>query len=320
MIQNMSNPKVTAVIVNWNSYRDTKSCIESLNNMSYDRLDIVLVDNGSTDASVQKLQNKFTEIETVILEENGGFSSGSNEGIKEALLNKTDYIWLVNSDIVFNEPDVLGSLVKTMEANEDIGLLSPLITHYPQTDTLWFRRGLVKRTSALTYTDTKYRWYLHGSKTTPAINDKPDQSLIANDYLPNACSLLRSKLIDEIGLLEERYFLYKEDVDYSLKAIERNYLVMTQTNVGVAHKVTASSGGAYNPTHTYYNIRNRWLLKRERLGGPTVMFYLWTLYWIILLSGYLLYQGKYSSVSALFQGVRDGYLGRFGKGPYPKDN
>src|SRR5205823_1889527 len=115
-------PRVGIIILNWNSYQVTSECLLSLRKLNYPNTEIVLVDNGSSDDSADRLQNEFPEIRVLRNPENLGFPGGNNVGIRYVLDRGADYLLLLNNDTVV-QPDFLRELVQVAESDATIGLL-----------------------------------------------------------------------------------------------------------------------------------------------------------------------------------------------------
>ncbi|NQT22324.1 MAG: glycosyltransferase family 2 protein, partial [Candidatus Omnitrophica bacterium] len=118
----MSEPRTSIVILNWNQKDDTAKCLKSLEKLLYKNYGIIVVDNGSKDGSPDFLKNNFSNITLIKNEENLGFAEGSNIGIRHALSVGTDYVLLLNNDLVVQE-DFLGILVEAAEKDSKIGIL-----------------------------------------------------------------------------------------------------------------------------------------------------------------------------------------------------
>jgi GT2 family glycosyltransferase len=129
-----SKPSVAAIVLNWNNYEDTVEVVAGLDAIGYENLTVIVVDNGSTDNSTNRLENEFPEVEFIYNRENLGFPGGNNIGIREALDRGFDYLWLLNNDIVIPDDFDLESLLLTVESYSLIDSVSPLLTEYPDKD------------------------------------------------------------------------------------------------------------------------------------------------------------------------------------------
>jgi len=250
----MEKPKVAIVIVNWNGWEDTIECLESIYKIDYPDYEVIIVDNHSQDDSVKRIKESsegkaFTIIEN---EENYGFAEGNNIGIRYALkyLNPK-YILLLNNDTVVDE-DFLKELVDAGENKAYIGILGPKIYHYDRPNIIWsagckiswkFARGIQIGT---------------GELDKGQYNDQKEV-----EYVSGSAFLIKTDVIDEIGLMDKNYFLYFEESDWTLRANQAGYKSLYVPSAKIWHKVSRSGGGISKPAGLYYITRNRWIFMKK---------------------------------------------------------
>src|SRR3972149_8894642 len=116
--------KVFIIVLNWNGYRDTVDCLRSIEKCSYTAYEVVVVDNGSTDGSVERLKKDFKDVVYIENKENLGYTGGNNVGIKYAMDRRGEFIWLLNNDTLI-ESDSLDILIRAAKDNPYAGVLSP---------------------------------------------------------------------------------------------------------------------------------------------------------------------------------------------------
>lgn len=309
----MTEPHVVAVVLNWNNYHDTQRCLDSLRTVAYENLEVLVVDNGSDDESGARIDATFDDVTVHFTDENFGFAGGMNAGIRAALDTGADYVWLLNNDSLYEEPAVLQQLVNRMEGDDDIGMATPTIYRYPDTDDLWFVRGTVD--------DRSCNANHHASPSLidlrlnrPPVDSYRAGSLVENDYIPLCSALISREALTTVGLLPEDYFLYYEDVAFCHDLRAAGYRLVTLTDATSYHKVSASSeGGA---TSAYYSERNRILFARET-GRLTPTFVFMTLWRLFLLGGHNFLRRNYELTRAILTGALAGVRGEYGRGPYP---
>lgn len=299
----MGVPYVVTSVVTWNNYDDTRACLDSLLTLDYPNHDIVLVDNGSTDGSANRLETEYESVEMIRTGENLGYAGGMNVGTRKALELDAEYVWQLNNDVVIPDESLLSDLVETMKANPDIGMLTPLVTEYPDTGTVWFQKGTID-------------W-----KTGNTDHVDPESSgsdgLIYNDYIPNCSLLFPASVLDEVGLLPEEYFLYYDDVEHAVRIQDAGYKLATDTTSRIYHKESKSSRGELGPMYSYYRSRNMVLFRekfRERISD---LFLLYLFGWIVEQVGIRIYYGELAGVRGLVEGLFDGLAQVSGKGRYP---
>ena len=269
--------KIAIVILNYNGWEDTIECLESLettlNSYKY-VVSLIVVDNDSKNESVDKLTdfmsrsygNDFccttddyeaSSYKCVLYQSksNLGFSAGNNIGIRISQQRKCDYVMLLNNDTIVDD-GFLPPLVSMLEKDSTIGMVGPKIYDYYHKDE---------------YTLGGYYSRYKGSGYSYYNSDKADQQYI--NYLSGCCWLIRLSAIEKCGLMDEAYFLYVEDVDYSCTFVNHGYKLSCSKNSVIFHKEGRST--TVTPTLYYYNTRNRlYLCKKLGYGIPTkLVFY-----------------------------------------------
>lgn len=299
----MTRPYVVISVVTWNNYADTKECLDSLLDMTYPNVDIVLVDNGSTDGSGTRLDEEFPSVDVIHTGENLGYAGGMNVGTREALDRGADYVWQLNNDVVVPEETLLTELVETMEANPDVGMLTPLVKEYPDTDTVWFWKGTLDWTTGNA-----------DHAATPA--SMPD-GLVYNDYIPNCSLLFPAHVLETVGLLPEEYFLYFDDVEHAVRITAAGYELATDTSTEIYHKESKSSKGELGAMYSYYRSRNTVLFTRKFGERVSDFFPVYFLRWLVEQVGIRTYYRRPGGIRGLLEGVVDGVRGTTGQARYP---
>jgi GT2 family glycosyltransferase len=245
-------PQVGVIIVNYNGAGDTMECIESIMKMSYSNMKLYVVDNCSPNGSGRQLSHYIgkldpARIEFIQLERNVGFSGGNNVAIRQAMDEGAELLWLINNDTVVH-PDALGRLVETMKSNPDLGIAGSKIYFYG-TKKIWFAGGVINK-----FGMSSHDGYL---------KEDADGSLYAEGgevgYITGCSLLARRKMINQIGVLDEDFFLYYEDTEFCRRAIRFGWKVYYEPKSVVWHKVSASTKSKLNdhsPALDYYDIRN----------------------------------------------------------------
>lgn len=294
--------KIYIIVLNWNGKTDTLECLKSLRAITYDNYQVLMVDNGSEDDSVTTVRQAFPEVEILETGKNLGFAGGNNKGIKYALEKGCDYAYLLNNDTTV-EPNCLKTLVDTMEADLKIGLVSSKIFYHSEPDILWFAGG-------------KNNWMKNSGghlglnqKDAPEFNHQKEVEFLTG------CSLLISRaLLEKIGVLAEDYFLYYEDVDYSMRAQNTGYKTVYVPTSIIYHKVSRSTKPG-SPSYIYYHTRNR-LVCAVRNGSLPIKIinYLFSFFLATKETvKFLFFPDKREWAGAVLRGVRDFWLGRMGK-------
>ena len=257
---------ISIIIVNYNTPDDTKATIQSLSEINHSGFDyrIVVVDNGSKELlSFNKIFRKNNpKIDLLRSESNLGFSGGNNLGIQHAIDHyDSDYYLLLNSDTIVDK-DFLQALYDMMKKDPKIGLASSKIyfhkgyeyfaDSYSETEkhhVLWYVGGKVDWTNLLSYhigIDEVDHGHFNVARET--------------DYATGCSMMISREVIERVGRLDDRFFLYSEDVDFSLRVHKAGLKVMYCPESVVYHKIGRSTGGAGSPLQQYYQTRNRLFL------------------------------------------------------------
>lgn len=305
-------PKVVIIILNWNGWQDTIECLESLKELDYDNFEIIVVDNASTDESVQKLRDylkNYTHHSLLITNYlNLGFAGGNNIGIKHALKEGTDYVLLLNNDTVVDK-NFLKELVRVGESDKKIGILGPAIYFFDEPDKIWFLGG---RFSWLKTRWLKGRGHLGYDIEIPdSFRQKPQKV----DFITGCACLVKQEVIKKIGCLAEEYFLYYEDVDWSLRARKAGYQCMVAPKSKIWHKISASARKIGSPRILRYHFRNVLLLVKK--NAPPLLHlvnHFWA-GWIFSKQLFKLafFPSQKKTAIEIIRGLIDYYQGKFGQ-------
>jgi hypothetical protein len=298
-----SQPKVFAVVLNWNGLKDTMECIESLRNVTYGNLDVIVIDNGSVGGEADTIEEKCGDWITVLRnQENLGYAEGNNVGIRYALAKNAEYVLLLNNDVIV-APDFLDAMISVTESRREVGIVGPMIYYYPPNqgeEVIWFAGGRVAKNIGQPF---------HiGLKE---IDTGQFNRLKVVDYITGCALLIKKEAISKIGLLDTEYFAYFEDLDWNMRAHAVGFLSMFVPEARIWHKASATSG-YMSPVYVYLHTRNRILFVRKntsRLGFA--LFFLPTFVVLRIARPMIMFiaKGQNKANRALIQGLKDGMFG-----------
>ncbi len=235
-------PRVAVVIINWNCWRDTEPCLKSLRGLDYPDYRVVVVDNASQDGSPDLIARNFPEVKLIRNTENLGTAGGNNTGMRWALENGYDYIWLFNNDADC-PPDTLSLLVEEMEKDAALGLAAPVLYDHHDHSHL--------QNCGSRYDFADYR--LRHIESLELLKTVPSDEL----WLWGTALLIKSALIREIGFYEENLFVYNDDMEFCWRAIRAGYHARIIERASVFHKSHYSGTERKLPLHYYfYTVRN----------------------------------------------------------------
>jgi GT2 family glycosyltransferase len=223
VIPSNEGPLVGCVILNWNGWRDTVACLDALRSIEYSRMLTVVVDNASTDDSVSRIQAAHRGVRLLQTGKNLGFSGGNNVGIREVMRQEVDYVWLLNNDTE-PAPQVLCELVRTAEADPTVGAVGSVL-HYasdPQKVQAW-GGGWIN---------------LWNGYSSHAMAPPEGGGL---DFLTAASILVRRRALEEVGLMDDRFFLYWEDAELCFRLRKNGWSLAVASGAVVLHKVSATT-------------------------------------------------------------------------------
>jgi len=297
----MKEPLVFVVLLNWNGWRDTLECVESCRRLAYPDFRIIIVDNGSTDGSEAILRERCPDTEFIQTGANLGFAGGNNMGIRRALEQGADHVWLLNNDTVV-APDALASLVRVAEGDDRAGMVGSKIVYYDRPELLWYAGAVLDPARP-------HRPAHRGLRE----HDRGQYDTVEETGYVTGCSLLvRRAVLETAGLLDEGLFLYFEDVDWCARARRAGWRLMYAPSSVVRHKESVSAGGAASPSVVYYTARNRLYFVKRNFPAKFVRALWYDLYEHVLVN---IKKRRFSGALAGFRGVRDFLLGRAGRMP-----
>lgn len=220
---------VSIVLLNWNGAHDTIECLGSVGRLAYPCFEAIVVDNASSDDSVVRIRDSYPKVRIIRSRANLGFAAGNNLAIREALAAGSDYVWLLNNDTRV-APNTLDELVQAAERDPQIGAVGSVSYHAsdPERVEVW-GGGYVSLWSGRT-----------------RIQETPHARSELH-YLSAVSVLLRSSTLHDVGLLDERFFMYWEDADLGFRIRRGGWRLSVASQAAIWHKGTRSTGGLGNP-------------------------------------------------------------------------
>lgn len=217
-------PRISIIIVNWNGLALLKECLQSLATQSFQDFEIILVDNGSSDGSVEWVRMNCPNVRLLCLEANVGYSAGNNAGVKIA---HGQYIVLLNNDTKV-ERDWLNALYVRIASDDNIAACDSKVLFCERPNAIWAAGGIYAVAGSV-----QSRW--------SGETDGPDKQSAADVFIAVACAAIyRRAVIDRIGFFDEDFFAGYEDVDWSFRAHLAGYRIMNEPAAIVYHKVSAT--------------------------------------------------------------------------------
>lgn len=293
--------KIGIILVNYNGEKYNDECIDSILKSRYDNFEIIVVDNNSSDNSVNLLEQNYSDKITLFKNKNNsGFSEANNIGIEIAKSKQCDYILLLNNDTVIL-PDCIEKMMKSSIDNYN-SVISPKIYYYDDKEVIWSAGA-------------KMLWK-KGLAAQNGINKRDNgeyNQSISVEFGTGCCLLIPMEIINKVGLLSTDYFLYYEDTDYCARILKEGFNIIYEPKAVLYHKVSASTGGEDSYLYIYYNTRNR-LIFNNKNNKENSIYYIPYFYLSRVLKMIIwLVKGKYELIKATFDAIKDYKNGVIGK-------
>jgi len=235
-------PLVSIIIVNWNGVQHLECCLASLKAQSFRDFEVVLVDNGSSDGSVAYLKERHPWVRLVELQENTGFATGNNVGLRHCL---GDYVVTLNND-TRAEPDWLETLVRVAQANPSVGMVGSRICSFDDPDLI---DSLGHGVCLDGMSRGRFRLQKYSDLELPEV---------VEILFPSACvALYRRSMLEETGFFDDDFFAYAEDTDLGLRCRLAGWPALLATRAVVYHKYSMT-GGSFSAFKVYLVERNHY--------------------------------------------------------------
>ncbi len=301
MKETIKIPQVTAVILNTNRRDDTLDCLKSLSQQSYPALSVMLLDNASTDGSIEAVRAGFPGVQIVRLAENKGYAGNNNTGIQLALDQGAGWVLVLNEDTLL-APECIAELVKAGENDPQAGIVGPMVYHFDEPLRIQSAGGIMTR-----------QWdFTHAGWNE--IDQGQYAAVRAVDWISGCALMIRRATVEQIGLIDERFFYYKEETEWCLRARRAGWTILHAPNAKLWHKGVTPNYEP-SPSVTYYNTRNGFLFIQKH-NAPTrvrLIYWLSTLRTLWSWTFNPRFWGMGAHRSAMLQGIRDSMAGRWGQ-------
>lgn len=254
---------IYTILINFHSEESTIDCITSLKKLTIPsnfKNTIVVVDNESSENSVEKIKQAHPDILLLANDKNLGFAQGMNTGITYALKKDAVYLLLLNNDTIV-DGHLLSELLKTIEDKKNIGIVVPKI---------YFAKGYEYHKNRYKENELgKIIWYAGGymrwnsiighHRGVDQVDNGQFETIGETEYATGCCMFVPADVFKKVGFFDERYFLYYEDSDFSMRVKRNNYVITFTPQAKLWHKNAGSAGGSGSALQDYYISRNRLL-------------------------------------------------------------
>jgi GT2 family glycosyltransferase len=232
-------PSVSVIVINYNGKRHLKECFESLLNSQYpkEKLEILMIDNNSSDGSLEYVKKKFPIVKVLSLDKDYGYAGGIDRGVNAA---KGEYLVLLTNDTVM-EKKWLIEMIDVINCDKKIGACTPKILNYSKPNLISCVGGFMS---------------VFGVSGSLGENERENkyESIFPVFFPSGCCFVIRKKLFEKIGKLDQDYFMYVEDTDVGWKLWDAGYKVLVVPKSRIYHKVNSNPK---SPDYYFFNTRNR---------------------------------------------------------------
>lgn len=292
-------PYVLIIVPGYNGINDSIECLASVLSLSYpiDKLEIIFVDNASKDNTPKILRRKFgMKIKIIELTQNVGYAKSFNIAQSKT---KSDFLLILNNDVIL-ESNSLKEMVKTLLKSKKYAVVGPKVYEYSERKLIQTFFGKIDKKT------------MHVNRTGIGVIDRGQYNkIIKCDYVAFCCTLIRRKALEDVGLLDENFFVYYEEVDFYLRLLKRGWEIVFCPNAEIWHKGARSSGD--NPfIITYYLTRNN-LYIRNKFNEFSLINHLQNLRYLMTSAVLGIIKPEYR---AIVFGIKDFYFKKFGQAPF----
>ena len=284
--------EISIITINYNGLKDTCALIETIPNN--DKLEVIVVDNASKnqEAEADTISLKYPHVKVIKSKKNLGFAGGNNLGIKAA---QGKYLFFINNDTIFKDFNIQ-ALIDRLESSPTIGVVCPKIKFAWGSNPIQFTgytplSKITVRNQSIGFGEEDEGQY-----------DTPHPT----PYAHGAAMLIKREAIEKTGLMPECFFLYYEELDWSMMFTRAGYQIWYEPECTIYHKESQSTG-QNSPLRTYYIVRNRLLLVKRNWNGLTKYLTYAYLIGVVGVRDMLKYflTGKWELVRATYRGIRD---------------
>ncbi len=295
-----SNLQVTIVLLNFNNFELTAACLRSLSALEHKIFEVLVVDNASSDSEAARLAQEFPSATVLPQKKNLGFAGGCNVALREALNRSSEYVLLLNND-TFVAPDCLTEMLHCIELDARIGAVSPKIFFAARPDRLWY--------AGADFNPWTGRVITHGYKHA----DEAEFNLPRDITQATGCAMLiRGTALSEVGLLDENFWAYVEDLDLSMRLQARGYRIVYAPKAHVWHwdgaTVIKAAGSGSQALRQYLSTRNMLFLARKHLHWwqmpPFLLGFLFS--HVGFYSGLRIWRRDFRAFAAIYKGIGHG--------------
>jgi len=289
------------VILNTNRRDDTLACLDSLSRSTYGNFKIIVLDNKSTDGSVESIRSSFPDMQIINLTENLGYAGNNNVGIEEAIKRGADWVLVLNEDTIL-DPGCLAELVKVGESDPKIGIVGPMVYHHNEPGVIQSAGGVLG----------KYWQSQHLGQNE--LDHGQFQLPHRVEWISGCAIMVRKTAIEQAGMLDASFFIYWEETEWCIRIARSGWQIVHVPQAKIWHKGVQRDYQP-KPSFTYYGTRNHLLTLSKHQAPLSVRLFNWMQIFRTLVSWSIKpkWEDKREHRNAMWKGVVDFLQHRWGQ-------
>ena len=289
------------VILNTNRRDDTLACLDSLSRSTYGNFKIIVLDNKSTDGSVESIRSSFPDTQIINLTENLGYAGNNNVGIEEAIKRGADWVLVLNEDTIL-DPGCLAELVKVGESDPKIGIVGPMVYHHNEPGVIQSAGGVLG----------KYWQSQHLGQNE--LDHGQFQLPHRVEWISGCAIMVRKTAIEQAGMLDASFFIYWEETEWCIRIARSGWQIVHVPQAKIWHKGVQRDYQP-KPSFTYYGTRNHLLTLSKHQAPLRVRLFNWMQIFRTLVSWSIKpkWEDKREHRNAMWKGVVDFLQHRWGQ-------
>ena len=283
---------LSIITINYNGLKDTCELIDTLP-LNDETIEVIVVDNASTQDEATEIEKRYQQVKVIKSDENLGFAGGNNLGIQAA---HGKYLFFLNNDTLLPQPSSLSLLINRLASSDQIGMVCPKIKFSWGDHRIQYAGYTPLSKITLRNKSIGFGEQDNGQYDTPH----------PTPYAHGAAMMVKREVIEKVGMMPECYFLYYEELDWSMMIRRAGYEIWYEPACTIFHKESQTTG-QMSPLKTYYIIRNRLLFAQRNIDGSEKYLTYIYLICIVAVRDVLKYlcKGQINMAKAVMKGIKD---------------
>ena len=283
---------LSIITINYNGLKDTCELIDTLP-LNDETIEVIVVDNASTQDEATEIERRYPQVKVIRNDKNLGFAGGNNLGIQAA---HGKYLFFINNDTILSQPSALSLLITRLESSAQIGMVCPKIRFTWDKQPIQYAGYTPLSKITLRNKSIGFGEQDNGQYDTPH----------PTPYAHGAAMMVKREVIEKVGMMPECYFLYYEELDWSMMIRRAGYEIWYEPACTIFHKESQTTG-QQSPLKAYYITRNRLLFAQRNInGGEKYLTYIYIIGLVAVrdILNYLC-QGQVNMAKAVMKGIKD---------------